>query len=145
MHAEIGQAAPSTCPVCGMALVAVDDERTAPYLLDLSVAPPSVPPGRPLALRFVVRDPMSREVVRELAVVHERPFHLFLVSADLAWFDHVHPVQQSDGGFLVELRLPRAGRYQLIADFTPVGAPPQLVQRALVTEGWRGPLRHVRL
>jgi hypothetical protein len=66
--------------------------------------------------------------------------HLFVVSHDLAYFAHVHPVPRRDGTFEQVLDLPSAGAYRLIADFVPSGAPPQLVQKSIVTAGFRGTL-----
>ena len=51
----------------------------------------------------------------------------------------MHPDAKADG--TVELRHDlRPGEYMLIADFLPAGGTPQLVQRAIVTPGYTGPL-----
>jgi hypothetical protein len=46
---------------------------------------------------------------------------------------------------VVEATLPNPGRYQLIADFSPRGGIPQLIQRAIVTAGFQSPLRAPKL
>jgi hypothetical protein len=79
-------------------------------------------------------------MVRAFELVHDRIFHLFVVSYDLEYFSHVHPTLQPDGALEVDLVVPRPGAYQLIADFLPAGGPPQLVQRSFVTAGYAGSL-----
>jgi hypothetical protein len=49
-------------------------------------------------------------------------------------------VLRADGALDVDLELPRAGLYQLMADFVPAGGAPQVVQRSIVTAGYSGPL-----
>ena len=43
-----------------------------------------------------------------------------------------------DGSLEAEVRLPRPGPYRLIADFLPQAAPPQLVEKTIVTADYRG-------
>lgn len=139
MHPDIRGQAGDRCPICRMALVPQPAPSDA-YWLDL------VPPGRvfqpgvPQVLRFAIRDPRKDEVTRQFDPQHERILHLFIVSHDLEYFTHVHPVQRRDGSFEEHVVLPRAGAYRLIADFVPSGAPPQLVQKSIVTAGYRGSL-----
>jgi hypothetical protein len=85
-----------------------------------------------------VRNVETGRVVRDFAEMHERIFHLFVVSDDLADFDHVHPQPGTHGSLEVELTLRRAGRYQLLADFAPANATPQLLARTLYTAGGAG-------
>jgi hypothetical protein len=91
-------------------------------------------------VRFVVRDPHTGAPVRSFALLHERLLHLFIVSHDLTYFAHVHPQIERDGTFEESMTLPRAGAYRLIADFAPAGAAPQLLQKTIVTAGYRGSL-----
>ena len=88
---------------------------------------------------MVVRDPDTGERVARFIEVHERQLHLFIISRDLTRFAHVHPQRREDGTF--ELRHDMAaGEYMLIADFLPADGTAQLVQRAVVTPGYAGPL-----
>jgi hypothetical protein len=80
-----------------------------------------------------VEHPATHEPARRFTSVHERLFHLFVVSHDLSHFEHVHPTQTRDGAFEVDLTLPRPGGYQLYADFLPENGTPQLLQQALFT------------
>jgi hypothetical protein len=87
-----------------------------------------------------VRNPKDDSVIQRFETVHERLFHLFIVSQDLDYFAHIHPNLHANGALDVDVKLPREGVYQLVGDFVPTGAAPQLVQRAIVTAGYPGPL-----
>jgi len=89
----------------------------------------------------VVRDPRTGAAVRSFTLLHERLLHLFVVSHDLSFFTHVHPEIERDGTFEQTITLPHAGAYRLIADFAPEGGAPQLLQKTIVTAGYRGSLR----
>ena len=133
MHPDITATAEGRCSRCGMALVPGDPLDAREYLVDVKATPPAVRPGRPVQLTFVVRDPDSRETVRSYATVHDKKFHLFVVSHDLGHYDHVHPEMQADGSWTIDVTLPAAGYYKLIADFLPLGGTPQILPRLLVT------------
>ena len=133
MHPDITATAEGRCSRCGMALVPGDPLDAREYLVDVTATPRAVRPGRPVRLTFLVRDPDTRATVRSYATVHDKPFHLFVVSHDLAYYDHVHPEIQPDGAWTIDLTLPTAGYYKLIADFLPLGGTPQILPRLLVT------------
>jgi Heavy metal binding domain len=137
MHPDVRAPGQGTCPICRMALVTIPPPRIGEYRLDVDTIPRAG--GGLSGLRLTVRDPDSGEAVSKFTNVHERPFHLFVISRDLAMFAHVHPERLEDGSFALTHDLP-AGEYMLIADFLPVGGTSQLVQRAIVTPGYGGPL-----
>jgi hypothetical protein len=143
MHPEIRGIAGEKCPRCGMALVAAAASHYEAYGLDIEIDPAVLRPGQKGRVRFAVRDPRTQLLVRDFELVHERLFHLFVVSRDLEYFAHIHPELRPDGSLDVDLQLPRAGVYQMIADFLPVGGSPQLVQKSFVTAGYKGPLLDV--
>lgn len=128
MHPDVRSPDRGTCALCGMDLVPIPPFKLGEYKLDVVVerARRAV-----RSLRITIREPDTLALVRDLAVVHEKRFHLFIVSRDLAYFAHVHPEQTRDGSFLLQHELPR-GEYMLIADFLPEGGTPQMVQRALL-------------
>jgi hypothetical protein len=74
-------------------------------------------------------------------VVHDKRYHLFVVSHDMEVFQHIHPDQQPDGSWTVETTVPKAGAYRVVSDFLPTGGAPQLLARTLVTAGFDGDLR----
>ena len=138
MHPDATATAPGTCPRCGMALVAMDPFDAREYIVDVATEPRAVKAGAPFSLRLTVREPVSRAVVTNFATVHEKQFHLFVISQDLQHYDHVHPEQQADGSWLLTVTLPRAGYYRLYSDFLPAGGTPQVIALPLVTSAFRG-------
>lgn len=137
MHLDVRAAAAGSCPICGMPLVPIPPPRIGEYRLDVDVLPR--PGGGAAGLRMSAREPDTAAPVASFLTVHDRPFHLFIVGRDLEYFAHVHPDVDADGRLLLTHALP-AGEYMLIADFVPAGGTPQLVQRAIVTPGYEGPL-----
>ena len=140
MHPGIRGAAGERCPICQMALVPVASGIGDTYALDVELVPRAPAPGVVARAHFHVRDPRTGAAVTQFDVVHEKLFHLFVVSRDLQHFAHVHPSRSANGAFGVDLALPHAGHYQLMADFVPTGGAPQLLQRTITTAGYDGPL-----
>jgi hypothetical protein len=139
MDPEVRSAQPGKCPKCGMKLEAGIREQVE-YPLNLRVTPRQIPAGRELQLTFRVTDPKTRKLVKNFEVVHEKLFHLFIVSHDLEYFAHVHPELQPDGSFLLRTTLPKPGTYRLLADYYPTGGVPQLTPLTISTEGYTSPL-----
>ena len=139
MHPQVRGNAGDRCPTCGMTLVAAAGDYT-PYLLDFSLTPRALRPNQKTHVDFFVRRPSTGAVVRRFESVHERLFHLFIVGRDLEYFAHVHPALRRDGSLGIDIDVPRAGPYELIADFLPEGGAPQMLHRAVVTAGYTGPL-----
>jgi hypothetical protein len=110
------------------------------YFLDFRVNPPEIPAGREITLQFRVRDPKSGEVVKKYEIVHEKPFHVFLVSQDLQYFAHEHPVLGGAGEFRLVTHLPKPGTYRLLTDFYPAGGTPQFIAKTFSTAGYAAPL-----
>lgn len=108
--------------------------RVRTYRLALD-APPHPVPGRPVPLSFAVREAPTGRVVRDFEVVHTKPLHFLLVSADLAYFEHQHPHLGPDGRFRLAWTFPRAGRYFLFADFTPADGDNQILRTTLDVGG----------
>jgi len=137
MHPDVRSPASGTCRLCAMPLVLIPPPRLGEYKLDITIHPRAG--GGASGLALAVRDPETGDPVTNFIDVHERPFHLFILSRDLAQFAHVHPEPALGGAF--ELRHDiEAGEHLLIADFLPAGATTQFVQRAIVTPGYSGPL-----
>ena len=132
MHPDIVSSSEGKCSRCGMKLVPGDPLDAREYVVDMTAAPQAVRPGRPVHLTFTIRDPQSRAAVRNFAIVHDKPFHLFIVSHDLEYYDHVHPEMRPDGTWTIDVTMPKAGYYKLYSDFLPIGGTPQVVPRVLV-------------
>jgi hypothetical protein len=141
MHPDIRSGRPGACPQCSMALVPIPPPRIGEYRLDVTLSPRHDGKGMS-ALRFVIRDPDTGAPAPSFAVVHERPLHLFIVDRGLDYFAHVHPAPAGDGTFELVHDAP-PGEYMLIAEFLPHGGMSQMLQRAVVTPGYSGPLLDV--
>lgn len=144
MHPDVTATSPGNCPRCSMALVPGDPLDLREYHVDVEREPRVVAAGHPVRLRFVVRHPSTGDVVRDFATVHERRFHLFVLSHHLEFYDHVHPAQERDGSWTIAVTLPKPGYYKLFADFLPIGASPQVIPHLLVTGGFDGTLQSQR-
>jgi hypothetical protein len=133
MDREVRSNQPGKCPRCGMALVAGVPDQTE-YHLDLGVSPRPAQPNQPVHLTFAISDPWKNRPVEKFTVVHEKLFHTFIVSRDLEFFLHDHPVWR-DGAFHFDTSFPRPGLYRVLGDFYPEAAAPQLVSETLFVAG----------
>jgi hypothetical protein len=114
------------------------EARDFPVRIETSPSPPLA--DRKLRLRFTVYNPEDGRQVRKFNLLHDMPFHLFIVSQDFESFEHIHPDLQPDGSLIVETRLPKPGYYRVFCDFFPEGGMPQVSPQHLVTAGYRGDL-----
>ncbi len=135
MDPDVRAKAPGRCPRCGMKLEP-GIKQPVEYRMTVRANPPAIPAGKPVELRFELFDPKTSRPVTKYEIVHEKLFHLFLVSADLETFVHDHPEPQPDGSFLYRTTLPKPGIFRLLADCYPAGGTPQLLPRYLTTAGY---------
>ena len=135
MDPDVRSSSPGKCPRCGMTLEAGIQEPLK-YRLNLTVAPAEVPAGKPVELRFELIDPRTNTRATKFELVHDKYFHLFLVSSDLNYFIHDHPVLGNDGVFRFGATLPKPGIYRLLADCYPAGGTPQLLPAFVTTAGY---------
>jgi hypothetical protein len=138
MHPNEVKATPGTCSICGMTLVAGDPMATADYTVRITTEPRAVRAGQKNKFRIVVLHPLTGEPVTQYAEVHDRLFHLFIVSRDMKEFFHEHPVLEKDGSFTIEHVIPAPGHYMLFSDFMPIGGGPQMIASPIVTAGFEG-------
>ncbi len=126
------------CPRCGMDLVSTEPGIPEEFNLEMEAFPKIPQPGQPVKLRFAVFNPRTGAKVKEFGVMHDKLFHLFLVSQDLNDFQHIHPRLLPDGGFVIDTVLKQPGLYKLYTDFYPLDGAPQILQTHLTTAGWSG-------
>ncbi len=127
MDRDVRSSTPGKCPRCGMKLVAGIPE-TREYFVEMKRDGPR--------LALLVRDPSSGKPVRDFEVMHERIFHLFVISQDLEVFAHVHPeFDPASAEFRIELQLPKPGMYRVLSDFYPHGGAPQLIAGTFMVPG----------
>ncbi|HSZ56360.1 MAG TPA: DUF2231 domain-containing protein [Tepidisphaeraceae bacterium] len=154
MHEGVLSEKPGDCPLCGMPMVPIQrgprttlhDEgydmalATEPQhaaVSDIGLRPPDVKAIDDRTLRLTFTPQFQGHTLRDLALVHEHLLHLIVVSQDLSFFDHIHPLMQADGALSITYAFPHAGHFLLFADITPRGQRSQ-VFRFPVTVGSTG-------
>jgi hypothetical protein len=140
MHPDVTAPDSGRCSKCGMALIAGNPFDTRDYRLEFSMRPAALKAEVPVTMTFRVAHPGTGMPVKEFEVVHDRRYHLFVISEDMTVFQHIHPDLQPDGSWTIQTMLPKAGYYRLFSDFVPTGGAPQFLGRALVTTDFDGDL-----
>jgi hypothetical protein len=134
MDPDVRAKGPAKCSRCGMTLVpGIPDFVEFP--VRLQTRPRAIKPGADVQLTFEISDPKTKKPVSKFELMHEKLFHLFLVSQDLQYFAHEHPTLEPDSRFRFETRLPKPGMYRVLSDFYPSGGTPQLVANTLFVSG----------
>ncbi len=135
MDPEVRSDRPGTCSRCGMKLV-LGIPKQLEYAVDLETSPKAIRAGKDVEVSFDIRHPETDEPLYRFQNVHQKLLHTFIVSDDLEYFVHEHPVFGSDGVFRIRTQLPKPGLYRVLADFYPQGGVPQLAAKTLlVSEG----------
>src|SRR4051812_47205467 len=140
MHSDFTQDTAGKCPRCGMDLVRAAPFDVRDYRLDFRTIPAVVKPGQSTKLLFRIFHPGNGEAIKKFELVHERQYHLFVISQDMEYFQHNHPEEQPDGTWSIDVTLPKAGYYKVLSDFMPSGGASQFIARPLVTAGYVGDL-----
>lgn len=135
MHPDVMTAEPGKCPRCSMDLVPGSPLALPDFKLEVETTPRVLKPGEPIKFRFSVHHPITGEQAKDFAVVHDKLFHLFVISRDLDEFAHIHPERHEDGSFTIEHTLAKPGHYKLFADFLPLGGGAQITGYPLATVG----------
>lgn len=134
MDKDVRSKTPGKCPKCGMEMV-LNLPEPHEYQVRLTTKPPVVKAGGTAELHLRINDPASGKPVKEYEVMHEKLYHLFVVSQDTTIFNHVHPEVQPDGSFILNQKFPKAGMYRILSDFYPKGGTPQLISTTVMVPG----------
>lgn len=134
MDRDVRSAGPGKCPRCGMSLV-LGIPDPIEYPLELTLTPRMPKPGGRVDFRFKIRDPKTGAPVKRFEIVHEKLFHMFVVSQDLNFFLHDHPTITAEGTFRYAGSLPKPGMYRVLADYYPAGGTPQLEAKTIFVPG----------
>jgi hypothetical protein len=134
MDPDVRSNSPGKCARCGMALVSGLPDPVE-YHMHVDVTPRPIKVGQLSTLTFEIHDPWKDRPVTNFQVVHEKLFHMFVVSQDLQVFLHNHPTLGSDGNFHYEYAFPKSGMYRVLGDFYPDGATPQLIAKTVIVPG----------
>lgn len=97
-------------------------------------------PERPIPEEDVhlVLTPFSKEkpgAQISLDVEHTKKVHLVVASNDLSWFEHVHPMELTDGTYRIARKFPSPGEYLLFADYKPKGGEQKVDRFSLKVGG----------
>lgn len=134
MDPDIRSSVPGKCSRCGMTLVKGVVERVE-YPVKLETGTKILKPGVVTHLNFEVQDPKNYTTVKDFEIVHEKLFHIFIISQDLSFFMHEHPVLTKDAHFIYDVKFPKPGLYRVLTDFYPKSGTPQLVEKTLLVGG----------
>jgi hypothetical protein len=134
MDPDVRSNQPGVCKRCGMKLVSGVPDQVE-YHLDLTTTPRAFKVGEPVRLEFAVHDPYKDRQVTAFQIVHEKLYHMYVVSQDMQFFLHDHPVYQPDGSFYYTIQFPKGGMYRILSDFYPDGATPQLIAKSVLVPG----------
>ncbi len=140
MHPSFTSTTAGACPICGMLLIQTRPYDTRDYRLLLRTEPAQVRPGERVTLLFTFLRPGTGEVVKDFEVVHTKRFHLFVISQDLEFFEHIHPIMRDDGTWTIETKVPKPGYYEVLCDFMPKGGSGQFLSAPFVTADFAGDL-----
>lgn len=117
--------------------VALYDELNfgKPKVFTVGLGGGNIKAGQPTTLVFAIREQGKSAIVNKFQLVHEKYFHLIIVSDDLSWFSHEHPQMARDGRFYLKWTFPHAGRYWLYSDFTPADGSNTVARNEVRVEG----------
>ena len=85
--------------------------------LQLEVDDPELRRDKTETVRFRVVEE-SGETVRDFDVEHTKRMQVIVARRDLTGFQHVHPEQEPDGSWSLQLELDDPGSYRIFADFS---------------------------
>jgi hypothetical protein len=125
---------PGKCPICGMTLVlGMPDAHE--YPIEITTTPKNLKPNEDVLLNFRVEEPDNGKTVKKFVEMHTKLYHLFVMSQDLQYFQHIHPEQQADGSFNLPVKFPHPGMYRILSDIYPADGTPQLIASTMMVPG----------
>lgn len=95
-----------------------------------------VEPNQKVGITMGVALPDGKKALLEMQ--RDRFMHVYVIAADMSYFEHLTPDLDKDGNFKMDLSLPRAGTYQLFCDFKAAGVGPRIVPVDIKVEGKGG-------
>ncbi len=119
---------------------AAEEAAVHTHSTDMTVTsePATIAPGVPTTMTINIVEKNGGAPVQAFDTVHEKLLHMIVVSADMTWFNHVHPVYAGNGRFSIQIALPKAGEYYMYADYTPAGKEHEIAQHNFTVTGSAG-------
>jgi len=94
--------------------------KEEPYSVNLTYNPKIPEAGRPALITIEVNERQTRKRIKEFDILHEKLMHVIIVSEDLSYFSHIHPVfDNKEVKFSVYHVFPETGKYKIWVDFKP--------------------------
>jgi len=134
MDKDVRSKTPGKCPICKMTLQ-LNLPEPREYPVRLTTKPRVLKAGEPTELHFRPEDPTTHKPVTAYTEMHEKLYHLFVVSQDTKFFEHVHPQIQPDGSFILNETFPKPGLYRILSDFYPTSGTTQLISATVMVPG----------
>jgi hypothetical protein len=103
--------------------------------LMFSTQPTKLQAGKSAKWILKIVDDIDGTPINDFDVVHDKKLHLLIASADLSWFNHLHPDYKGKGVFEMNVTIPRAGNYRLYADYKPKERDGEVAQHAFSVGG----------
>ncbi len=127
MHPHLQGHEGEKCNTCGMPLEKIKNPlKASSFKMDFHPSATEIHPGESVSLIFKPTNLENADLMVPLDVVHEKKIHLLVINQSLSWFDHIHPVYQADGSYVVDETFPSSGGYMLFADYKPSGGSGQI-------------------
>ncbi|MCS3554075.1 MULTISPECIES: heavy metal-binding domain-containing protein [unclassified Sphingobacterium] len=114
MPPEVNGTQGNSCSTCGMDLRSVQQENPDQYQVQLTTLPQIIEAGHPVRLLFAIKKNQKQVA---LDISDEMNIHIMVISEDLNWFRHIHPVLQQDGSYAVTQTFHNGGKYHLFTYF----------------------------
>ncbi|MBK9096575.1 MAG: hypothetical protein IPM14_00365 [bacterium] len=91
--------------------------------------------GEKTKLLFSPRIKDDESNIIKLETFHEKEAHVIIVSDDLEDFSHLHPVNEGNGNYSVEINLPFGEKYEMFIEYKPMGSDKIIERFDLNVEG----------
>ncbi len=76
--------------------------------------------GQPTLITIKIAENQTQKRVKEFDLLHEKLMHIIIVSEDLSYFSHIHPIfDEKEGKFTLSHLFPETGKYKIWVDFKP--------------------------
>ena len=91
--------------------------------------------GEKTKLLFSPRIKGDESNIIKLETFHEKEAHIIIVTDDLEYFSHLHPVNEGNSNYSVEINLPFGGKYEMFIEYKPMGSDKIIERFDLNVEG----------
>ncbi len=110
-----------TLTACVGPTVVTGSDQAGPFNVRIKIDPPTMQAGQKATLNYFFTDPKNADApVTNLALVHERVLHVFVVDRQLAYFKHDHVAGVSaSNSYPANVQFGHEGTYRVFAEFAP--------------------------